>query len=492
MTRNYIERSNVNIHNGTLAGAMPFEPGLNLIAGENGTLKTQFLRALKTGNHIAAVPNQVVVTQAISPKRNAERRAADAIFTTFRQQSRTVDMLFNERVNAQMNDTTFEPYPSLGELYYLVFEQRQRDGQRPSVERMNELTDEFNAVIRQIFPKYRLESEWSDQTGAPRIHVQKEGAAKFPIEALSLGEQEILSLVLSLHVHQSRVDTFLIDEPEVHLNWHLEERLFNYLSDLCDAGTQAIVVTHSRAIFKPRFLSRTTFLKWNDKQRIEWTREPEAEILRRLAGDAVEIIRLGESPRPTFFVEDNAHVSLIETLSLVLGVDATITVCGNSSNVKSMFKRAKQDGRLTNTFFIVDGDNEGHPFPGDDAFIHLPFYCTENTYLVPVEIARIVGRDESDVNTIILEAIQSNRRTLLTKSRFLDFLLDGLRSTDLTVERLDKFDASLLLPLVLARLQISQAEYCEKFIRSLHDQNRLAERIPEALLRALKMPRGAP
>ena len=46
----------------------------------------------------------------------------------FRQNNRTWETNLNERVNAQINMHGFDSYASVGELYFLVFEHRSKDG----------------------------------------------------------------------------------------------------------------------------------------------------------------------------------------------------------------------------------------------------------------------------------------------------------------------------------------------------------------------------
>ena len=289
---NRIARASVNLFNGTLQGTIEFTRGLNLISGENGTLKTKLLQALK-GDVVKADPDAPLVTQSISPKRNSERRAAESILQYFRQNNRTWDTELNERVGAPIRDTGFDNYPSLGELFYYVFQHRCKDGADRRTH-MDAVSAVFNAVIRAVFPEYALMAHWDEALGEPRIQMCKRDSVRFPIEALSLGEQEVLSLITSMDAAKERVDCYLIDEPEVHLNWHLEERLFTFIDDLCKRyDKQAIVVTHSRIIFKPEFLPRVQFLYWTPEGQIRWTRSLTPSQRKRLAGDALEVIALG-------------------------------------------------------------------------------------------------------------------------------------------------------------------------------------------------------
>jgi hypothetical protein len=71
---------------------------------------------------------------------------------------------------------------------------------------------------------------------------------------------------------------------------------------------------------------------------------------RRLAGDAIRIIKLGAFTRPTFFVEDAAHTRFIETMAAALSKDVSVLECGNSSNVKSLYSLSQSDGGRQNCY----------------------------------------------------------------------------------------------------------------------------------------------
>ena len=323
-----IVSANVNVLD-LLVGTIEFLPGLNIISGENGTLKTRLLQQIKNSPDKLTLSEGIdpLRVQAISPKRNAERRAFATIFQKFRQDNIKLASLTNER---QINDQTFDNYPSLGDLYYVVYDDLCKDG-GDQQEKMRQTTNQFNTVIQTLFSGYRLVSEWDAAAGSPNIKLIKNGISEVPLEALSLGEQEMLSLVVNLYTSKERYDIFPIDEPEVHLNWHLEEKLFNYLDKFCqDYGTQMIVVTHSRAIFKEKFLRKAQFLYWADDGKIRWGKELTPEQQRKLAGDAIEIIRMGDFEKPTFFVEDGRHQEIIEAVGQILGIEISVSQCGNS------------------------------------------------------------------------------------------------------------------------------------------------------------------
>ena len=484
----YIAITNVNILNGLLVATIPFDRGLNIISGENGTLKTKLLQELRHGvfhaNTGATTPPRL---QAISPKRNSERRAVEAIIQTMRQQNRNFDTYISERGGVQINDGSFENYPSLGDLFYFLYEFRCRDG-GSQIAHMESVTRDFNEVISDVFPEYCLKSEWNPNPGTPKLLLVKNQANEVPLEALSLGEQEILSLITNLYVSKEKYDVFLIDEPEVHLNWHLEERLFDYLDTFCNRyEKQMIVVTHSRVIFKEKFLHKAKFLYWNDHGKVEYTTDLSPEKRRRLAGDAIEILKLGEFTKTTFFVEDEAHEVVVKCLALAIGLEVSVTLCGNSQNVRSMYKRLRTGDEWSNTYFLEDGDNEGAPFPGEKRFIHLSKYCIEN-YFLDLEIAsEVLGKKPEELIQLVLCIISENKEKILGKWKFLDFLVNQLKPEDITSELLDKFDGSIILSQLLDRLNIYRNTYIEKYVMMVKDKDLLALKFPPELIEAIQI-----
>lgn len=468
-----------------LVETIEFKPGLNIISGENGTLKTRMLQQMKTEHErlLFSEKDPAVRMQAISPKRNAESRAFRTIYDSFRQENKKLATLINER---NINDRTFDTYPSLGELFYVVYDDLCKDGgdQR---RKMVETTTRFNGVIRKLFSTYKLASNWDVEAGQPNIVLVKNGNKEVPLESLSLGEQEMLSLVVNLFASKETYDIFLIDEPEVHLNWHLEEKLFNYLDAFCtEHKKQIITVTHSRAIFKQKFLKKSQFLSWGRDGKIHCGRNLTPVQRRKLAGEAIEIIKMGDFEKPTFFVEDGRQESIISSIASRLAIEISITECGNSSNVKSLFLYAKRLSGWNNSYFIIDGDNEGNPFPKEKTFIHLEKYCIEN-YLLDVDVvATMSGKSILYVKELILQAIKENRNKILKKNKFLDFLVDGIKIEHITGAWLAKLDASEIIELVAKKLGLSFSDYLEEYCKTSFELGNLTSVFPKRVVEAIE------
>jgi predicted ATPase len=480
---NYIKSIQVNLLN-LLTETIDFRAGLNILSGENGTLKTKLLQTVRSGNQMTPNdPRSGVKMQAISPKRNSERRNIEAILHFIRSQNQTISSVLQQR---EIQDRTFEPYPSLGDLFYLLYEKLCKDGGNQR-EKMESVTAEFNRVIRSVFQEYELVAQWSEESGTPRISLIKRGVTEVPLQDLSLGEQEILALVANLYTSRDSYDSFLIDEPEIHLNWHLEEKLFEYFDQFCKAyDKQIIVATHSRAIFKAKYLRRTQFLYWNDEGKISVGSEISEDQRRRIAGEAIEIIKLGGFSETTFFVEDEAHREVIDSLAKALGHKVIISECGNSSNVKSLFKHSKHESGWENAVFLVDGDNEGNPFPGEDHFIHLKKYCIQN-YFLDFELASLVaGKSEDEIRRAILNAIMESKYQILKKNKYFDFLIDRLTVDDIQATHLAKLDASVIFPAYLKQIGIGFSDYVRMYVERAVAKRKADAIFPEELINYLR------
>jgi len=421
---------------------------------------------------------------AISPKRNAEMRAIQQVMDMYRQQNRSLQNIKTERFNGQIQDRGFQNYPTLVELFYLTYLDLCKEGGSQR-EKMEQLTEEYNLVIQSIFEGYKLSSEWNVSSGAPDLWLMKKGRL-VPIEALSLGEQEIISLIINLYSSKDAHDVYLIDEPEIHLNWHLEEKLFEHMDQFCRVyGKQIIVVTHSRAVFKAKFLNKTQFLYWNGEGKVMWGRELTYEQRTKIAGEAINILRMGDFPHPVIYVEDSAHRQVIERLAKALDAEITVQECGNSANVKSLFKLSKSEN-WKNAYFLVDGDNEGNPFPNESRFFHLDNYCMDNYLLDPAVAAAVFGIPEEAVLDKIFTAIKANREKILKKNKFLDFLFDSLSASDITRSRLQKLDASELMQSYLDSSGLSYELYVNEYVKICAEMEWLEEIFPVEVVRFLR------
>lgn len=81
----------------------------------------------------------------------------------------------------------------------------------------------------------------------------------FPLEILSSGEQQLMLILLQVHLLMGQDSLVLMDEPEntLHISWQSE--LINILTDL-NPNAQYIITTHSPSIFGDGWGDKITYM----------------------------------------------------------------------------------------------------------------------------------------------------------------------------------------------------------------------------------------
>ena len=210
MTNPHIKSANVRLKrdDGTffLEQEMEFGPGLNIISGENGTGKTLVLRYLsrEIATVIAADEPRPAIT-AFGPKRNTTKQSADAILDSIRQARLLPATIDKELSSSQIQDTSFSTHRSFIEIFAVRVEDQVRDGDCTYKDAVASVHQEFDQVLRRIFPGYSLDAVWKDRK--PQIAIKKAGVA-LPIHRMSCGESEVLSLIFNIFVSKGTFDCF--------------------------------------------------------------------------------------------------------------------------------------------------------------------------------------------------------------------------------------------------------------------------------------------
>lgn len=447
--RNYISKIQVNLFDGLFQEEILFEKGLNIIAGENGTGKTRLLGLLKSQGLLAQSVNgnsqaSQIKVLAFSPKRNSERKTVESAFQEVIQQNKKFETYISNYLSKNLQDNTFESYSSFGELFAIYFELNDRKGKRTRRSVMTKIVKEFNPIIKKVFNDYQISASWDENVGVPIVKIIK-NSVDLSLGDLSCGEQEILSLIFNLYVSRQGCDVFLIDEPEIHLNWNLELMLFKFLDFFCKKyKKQIIVTTHSRVVFNQDFYPVTQFLVW-ERGKITCKSDVDEESKNKLAGEAVSIIKQVKLIKKTFFVEDSFHERVLEVLASRHNQHISAVSCGNKANVVSLYQRLKNDPDFSNVCFMVDSDNEGNPFKEDDRFIFLDRYCLECYFVKPSALAKVFNKSTDDIRKEMISIIKSRKKEILGKHKHLEFLIDRLGMEDIKEQFLNRFDCSYML-----------------------------------------------
>lgn len=213
------------------------------------------------------------------------------------------------------------------------------------------------------------------------------------------------------------------------------------------------------------------------------SRQISAEERRRLAGEAIEIIRLGSFPKPTFFCEDNYSVQFLKQLARYYNLNIAVSKCGGKANVLSLFQLAESQGGWNSVFFIRDGDNEKSPAPGHDNFIHLDKYCIES-YLLDTKIAALLSnKHEDEIRQTIVRAIIRNKQKVF---KSLDFLADHLNAEQLSSDNLSKLDASQFVWDFVNGLGMERDQYVRQYIAEAFKQGEEECILPKKLIQIMR------
>lgn len=483
----YIKSVTLNEFDGIFNQVINFNNSLNILSGENGTGKTTVIKKIKefsnnnspevtfkTDDPSIQTSNQLEIF-ALSPKRNSEKQNLDKIINRLRQQNKTFDTFYNETKQKLINDSTFGDYSSFGELFYYYHEINMKPGTFDPITVMNNITREFNEVLQQVFPDYTIISNWDN--GKPNIKLKVADIPIINLNELSCGQQEILSLMFNLYASREKYHIYLIDEPEIHLNWNLERGLFEYFDWFCSKfSKQIITTTHSRIIFKDNFYKKTKFLIWKSGK-IFLENEINNSAKEAIVSEMASAVTVVAPTSKTFFVEDRTHKYVIETLGSQLDNEVEVVVCGNCENVKSLFRCSKGRSWQNKGYFLIDGDNQGtiKEFMNEVRFIKLDRYSIES-YLFNLKIlSSILSVDEDKVKEELLSIIQGKREKIFRKggkaSKFASDLVMKLDKNDINDKLFETLDCSEIIIEVANNLNIGKEELIDIYLSEAKKQS---------------------
>lgn len=483
VNQNFIQTVTVNLFNGIFSQSINFKNGLNLIAGANGTGKTQLLM------HILGNRNNGKVTfkhserkkdiAAFSPKRNAEKRSIEQAYDIIRKDPNARVSTLNAVRNINIQDNSYQTIKSITE-YLASKAQDLVETNTPIVEAYENVEKEYQEILQKIF-NYEISFTWNTKTRKPNSFLVSKRGYNLGSQQLSSGENALISLFFAIFDAKDEVPVYLIDEPEVHLNWQLEEKLFEALDWFCQTyNKQIIVVTHSRACFIEPFLGKTQFLVW-ENGKILSKPKPNEEIRSKLAGDLVKIIGGITTESKILHVEDEAQQAVLNTIKTLLNMSLEVKKLSGCNEVKKYSEVFKTLG-VDNAYFLIDGDNS--EVSTNDLqtkycnLIQLKKYCIENYFLNENVLEQIDKRTEKQktIKDLIKEAIrQVNRPGFKSFKKLIE---SGI---EIETEILDTIDAS---EFVKQHLPISlgfknRNDFFNEYLNYLVVNNQLETHFPE-------------
>lgn len=490
----HIKSISIHEFDGSFSQVINFEEGLNILSGVNGTGKTTVLKRIRENLGTDRVQKDGTVSKilAFSPKRNAEKKTVQAALQYIRQQSRTSESVLNEANNRAIVDHTFEKYESFGDLYSYEFQDRCRAG-GDQIKVMNELTEEYNKVVKSIFPEYEIKTEWNSAQGSPDVKLITRYGVPLDLSLMSCGESEVLALIFNIYFNKNNTDVFLIDEPEVHLNWTLEKGLFTFFDQFALENKKQIIVTsHSRVIFDQAFRKKTQFLVFRDKK-VFIEQDPPKEVLEDIAGETISIISTTAPSQKTFFVEDEFHKAMIQHLLDLHSKSAEIVVVKDASGmISNLYKVLKGNHELNakwiNAYLMIDGDGKDEQYKTETRFIHLHRYVAESYFFVMSSMAKSLGISEDDLKTKILELILANKKYFEGRHlQFIEKVLNKIAKEDINLELMSSFDCSGLFSTILDTYGKKRDEFVKSYLADLNTAKEIEKVFDKKLLQSIKV-----
>jgi len=297
-------------------GEIIFIEGLNLIAGTNGTGKSQVLKYIQ--DHLAddnlvtfnaGHTSRIIVP--FSPKRNAQKLLFESFelpagFTTQKKQQQIQEMLAN-----QINADGFQTIRPIAEYLSNTAESLINTQGYNKSDAAKAVLDEYREIVKSIFPRYDLNFDWDNESTRYKASLRKNGF-DIPLNDISEGENALLSLSFAMNYSRNDVDVFLIDEPEVHLNWSLETRLFKFMSEFCHKhGKQIISATHSQAITLPPYNRKTLYLYWDGKD-LKTTSAPDKRLRDDLISQSSKILEEAIKGKKLVLYSEGGNIDYIK------------------------------------------------------------------------------------------------------------------------------------------------------------------------------------
>ncbi len=466
-----------NLLNGLLTDQVDIESGLTIVAGANGTGKSKFLESIKAGTSsldLKAPPEEggtVLTTTAFSPKRNSVKRAFRDLVNESISQNRRLANRLQELVGAGFQDTTYAEYPSFPEMFFHAFRGNDSAATTNHQEALDKTELEFNRIVKSVFTGIELRAEWNEADGVPELLIKKaEISEPIQINEVSTGEQEILSLIFNINAAAESSNMILIDEPEVHLNWGLETKLFAYFKRFAEQkNIQIIVTTHSRVINLPEYRDLVRYFYW-DGGKIHVGSALPSEQIEAVAGEAIQFVQALPDPHTTIFVEDKMQRDFIVALLRLFKKDESkvkIIIAGDKGSVLNLFKALKNRDDVNEAslgaYFLVDGDGDAK-IKSAKFCIQLEKYSIESYFFSNLEALKLAsGLRKPTLESKLYKGLGSHNLGGVKKYSEVFRLFMGHANLDKRIINSNIYDVIDCKPLVKA-VGVGSATAIEKYV----------------------------
>ena len=470
---NFIKKINISILNEKFNQSVQMLNGLNIISGVNGSGKTLFLSYIQQSkndpNKIEINENLPLLIASFSPKRNAQRILIEQAQQLVRQDINAEQNTLNAFLNQQLQDDGVQTIKSISEYLILSTDKIVDNGDKTKEQATTIIKNDYSKILEMIF-EYNLEFSWNPTTRKYESKIKKD-SEYLEFNKLSSGENALISLIFAIFYSKDSADVYLIDEPEVHLNWQLEEKLFIFLNWFSNEySKQMIIVTHSRVCFTSPFNEMSKFFLW-DSGKIIIKDRPDERLVSLLSGDVVKIVNGITANDKMLYLEDQTQENVIKKIADKIHINLEIIKLGNCDNVKKQAEAFKKLN-IDNVYFLIDNDNKSI-VPGGSYhanLIQLKKYCIEN-YLLNEDILSAI--DKNNPKKIIKEQIFHSIREVDSQNFVpIKTLLNNYDI--LNDEILDRIDASKFIKNLYTKLGYTDINnFIDEYINKVSEMNKM-------------------
>ncbi|PLX28595.1 hypothetical protein C0581_01675 [Candidatus Parcubacteria bacterium] len=257
------------------------------------------------------------------------------------------------------------------------------------------------------------------------------------ISSAGSGFQQILQILVYIVTSDAKI--ILIDEPDAHLHYRLQNSLYNILTKLVEEGKQIIVATHSQIFIKNAIEKNDHLILVNKKQNKQKSINEYGDYLKSLYEDGLldEEDITEEKEIKYIFLEDSNSGNGFKIIKLFLeklnykNPEFKIISCGGDSDSDLKFlKRSRDINKLKfKALFIRDSDSIPDTYlekikttynDKDISICFLDVHEVENYLLNPKLINKTIKQKyptlkikDEDIEKIINDVVAENRDKIL-------------------------------------------------------------------------------
>ena len=268
------------------------------------------------------------------------------------------------------------------------------------------VVDEVNLILDQLLPGKRFAGVRINNIGFLAVQIQDIATGRiFAMDFTSSGEKGLLLTFLFIRLTVARGGIVLLDEPELHLNSAVQERIINFIDKFCvqELGIQLFICTHSPEIVREAFARPDCSLFHLRSGR---------DLTPVLPEDYMElfeiVVRLGNTTADVLFNRGNLYVEGTDDSEIIkvgfpdLTNGYKISTLGGRGDVEReapALKRQEEMGKLTKPQVFVP-DNDGRKFEfGNGRLVKVvqwSKYCIENYLLSEVALYDLVVQNSRE------------------------------------------------------------------------------------------------